>query len=161
MRMFSLGRANRSRATLGPGFAAQTVPAKHAPESVVEMSSQMRALSQQVAPSVVQVLVSGYVRRGSRVATLTPDGNGEPVPVIFIGLMEDNHDRQLLANVSARNGWVVHFVDALTQAQAAAANLRVPVILCDRDLAGADWRETVSRLASSAYLRNSNLPSGG
>lgn len=46
--------------TLGIGFAAQSVPAKHAPESLVEMSSQMRALSQQVAPSVVQVLVSGY-----------------------------------------------------------------------------------------------------
>jgi serine protease Do len=46
--------------TLGFGFAAQSVPAKHGPESLVEMSSQMRALSQQVAPSVVQVLVSGY-----------------------------------------------------------------------------------------------------
>jgi serine protease Do len=47
-------------ATVGMGFAAQSGPAKHAPESLIEMSSQMRSLSQQVAPSVVQVLVSGY-----------------------------------------------------------------------------------------------------
>jgi serine protease Do len=46
--------------TLGLGFGAQTVPAKRAPESLVQMSTQMRALSEQVAPSVVQVLVSGY-----------------------------------------------------------------------------------------------------
>jgi serine protease Do len=46
--------------TLGLGFAAQTVPVRHAPESLLEMSGQMRSLSQQVAPSVVQVLVSGY-----------------------------------------------------------------------------------------------------
>jgi len=47
-------------ATLGIGSAAQSGPAKHAPESLIEMSSQMRSLSQQVAPAVVQVLVSGY-----------------------------------------------------------------------------------------------------
>jgi hypothetical protein len=70
--------------------------------------------------------------------------------VIVIGLLVDNHDRHLLANVSSGNGWTMYFVDSLAEAQGAAANLRVPVILCDRDLAGADWRETVSRLASSS-----------
>jgi serine protease Do len=46
--------------TFGFGLGAQSVPVKHAPESLLEMSGQMRSLSQQVAPSVVQVLVSGY-----------------------------------------------------------------------------------------------------
>lgn len=93
---------------------------------------------------------SSVARRGSRAATLSPNGNAGSAQVIVIAFLVDNHDRRLLANVSSANGWTVHFVDSLAEAQAAAANLRVPVILCDRDLVGADWRETVSRLASSS-----------
>jgi DNA-binding NtrC family response regulator len=95
---------------------------------------------------------SRVTRRGSRAATLSPNGNSgaSTAQVIVIALLVDNHDRRLLANVSSDNGWAVHFVDSLMEAQAAAANLHVPVILCDRDLVGADWRKTVSRLASSS-----------
>ena len=59
--------------TLGFGWA-QTVPVKHAPESLIEMSSQMRSLSQQVAPSVVQVLVSGY--------SMVDSESGQPVSLL-------------------------------------------------------------------------------
>ncbi len=41
-------------------FGDQVPPVRHGPESLLEMSGQMRSLSQQVAPAVVQVLVSGY-----------------------------------------------------------------------------------------------------
>jgi serine protease Do len=47
-------------AAAGCAFGDQVPPAPRAPESLLEMSSQMRSLSQQVAPAVVQVLVSGY-----------------------------------------------------------------------------------------------------
>jgi serine protease Do len=47
-------------ATGGELFGDQVPPAPRAPESLLEMSGQMRSLSQQVAPAVVQVLVSGY-----------------------------------------------------------------------------------------------------
>ncbi len=45
-------------ALLAPGLAAQAPP--HAPDSLVELSSQMRSLSRRVAPAVVQILVTGY-----------------------------------------------------------------------------------------------------
>lgn len=92
------------------------------------------------------------VRRRSRASTFSANGNGggSTAQVIVVGLLADNHDRHLLANVSSGNGWVVHFVDSLAATLAAAASFRVPVILCDRDLLGADWREAVSRLASSS-----------
>ena len=95
---------------------------------------------------------SNVARTGSRAATGSLNGNSgaSTAQLIVIALLVDNHDRRLLANVSSGNGWAVHFVDSLMEAQAAATNLRVPVILCDRDLVGADWRETVSRLASSS-----------
>ena len=46
--------------TPGSLFGEQVPPAPRGPESLLEMSGQMRSLSQQVAPAVVQVLVSGY-----------------------------------------------------------------------------------------------------
>jgi len=46
--------------TPGSLFGDQVPPAPRGPESLLEMSGQMRSLSQQVAPAVVQVLVSGY-----------------------------------------------------------------------------------------------------
>jgi serine protease Do len=47
-------------ATAGSLFGDQVPPAPRAPESLLEISGQMRSLSLQVAPAVVQVLVSGY-----------------------------------------------------------------------------------------------------
>jgi DNA-binding NarL/FixJ family response regulator len=98
--------------------------------------------------------VSGGARRRARTATHSLNGNGwtSTAQVIIVALLVDNRDRRLLANVSSVNRWAVLFVDSVTEAQTAAANLRVPVILCDRDLVGADWRETVSGLASSSPL---------
>jgi serine protease Do len=46
--------------TPGSLFGDQVPPTPRGPESLLEMSSQMRSLSRQVAPAVVQVLVSGY-----------------------------------------------------------------------------------------------------
>ncbi len=67
-----------------------------------------------------------------------------------VGLVADDNDRRLLANLSFDNGWIMHFVDSSAEAQAASARLRVPVILYDRDLPSADWRDIVSLLASSS-----------
>ncbi len=47
-------------AAAGNAFGDQVPPAPRGPESLLEVSGQMRSLSQQVAPAVVQVLVSGY-----------------------------------------------------------------------------------------------------
>jgi serine protease Do len=47
-------------ATAGRLLGDQLPPVPRGPESLLEMSGQMRSLSQQVAPAVVQVLVSGY-----------------------------------------------------------------------------------------------------
>ncbi len=46
--------------TYGLAFGDQVPPSPHTPESLLELSGQMRSLSRQVAPAVVQILVSGY-----------------------------------------------------------------------------------------------------
>ncbi len=49
-----------SATVAGAAFGDQAPPAPRGLESLLEMSGQMRSLSQQVAPAVVQILVSGY-----------------------------------------------------------------------------------------------------
>ena len=97
--------------------------------------------------------VSASARRGESHATkLSPgaDVGAQAAQVTVVGLVADHNDRRLLANLSFDNGWIMHFVDSSTEAQAASARLRVPVILYDRDLPSADWRDIVSLLASSS-----------
>jgi serine protease Do len=60
IRIIALPLALMLAATAGRIFGDQVSPAPRAPESLLEMSGQMRSLSQRVAPAVVQVLVSGY-----------------------------------------------------------------------------------------------------
>ncbi|HTW65974.1 MAG TPA: trypsin-like peptidase domain-containing protein [Bryobacteraceae bacterium] len=45
---------------MASAFANQVPPVSREPDSLLELSSQMRWLSQQVSPAVVQVLVTGY-----------------------------------------------------------------------------------------------------
>jgi two-component system, NtrC family, response regulator HydG len=91
-------------------------------------------------------------RRTARATRLSPDGDGvaSTAQVSVVAVLVDDHDRRLLANLGSDNGWVMHFVDSCAEAKASSAQLGVPVILCDSDLPGTDWRDTVYVLASSA-----------
>jgi CheY-like chemotaxis protein len=68
--------------------------------------------------------------------------------ITIIGLAFTDEDRRLLASVCSRRQWNVLFADTCDQARAALDQLKAPVILCDRDLPGAEWRDVVQGLAS-------------
>jgi hypothetical protein len=70
-------------------------------------------------------------------------------PITVIGLILSDEDRRLIAGVGVRNQWNVVFADTCEGARTALDQLKVPVILCDRDLLGKEWREMVQVLASS------------
>jgi CheY-like chemotaxis protein len=77
-------------------------------------------------------------------------GDGSPTTnVTVIGLVINHEDRRLIAGVGSRNQWNVVFVDTCEEARAALDQVKVPVILCDRDLPGKEWRNVVQVLASS------------
>jgi len=69
----------------------------------------------------------------------------------IVALITDEQDRSLLAEVGARNQWQVHFTDNSTEAWRMLNQLKAPVVLCDRDLSGNEWRHAVRVLASSAH----------
>jgi DNA-binding NtrC family response regulator len=60
-------------------------------------------------------------------------------------------DRRLLTEICSRNRWHLLFTETCEEARIALHQLKAPVILCDRDLPGRGWRETVEDLASSPH----------
>ena len=72
-------------------------------------------------------------------------------PIGIIGLVTSDTDRRLLAGICNRNGWHLLFEGTCETARGALDRLKAPVILCDRDLPGKGWRETVEYLASSPH----------
>lgn len=69
--------------------------------------------------------------------------------VTIVGLMSgDDEDGLLLADIGARSGWQVLFVNTCADAAAALGQGNVPVVLCDRELLGMGWRSAVERLSA-------------
>ena len=119
-----------------------------------------------------------FMRQGiqavfARVADLLRKKNGgttltSPLPaarswmgsLAIIGLVTNDEDRRLLAGICSRYGWHLLFADTCEEARAALDKLKAPVILCDRDLPGKGWRETVEGLASSPHRACIILVSG-
>jgi CheY-like chemotaxis protein len=96
-------------------------------------------------------------------------------PLAVIGLIAGERDRQILHGVCSRHRWTVAFADNCDQARSALDRMEAPVVLCDRDLGGDDWRRVVEALAASPqpacilllskvvddYLREELVRSGG
>ena len=69
----------------------------------------------------------------------------------IVALLVEHQDRELLASICRRHGWDVHFASTCTDASDAANRLKAPLIFCDRDLPGTDWRDLVQVLAASPH----------
>jgi FixJ family two-component response regulator len=81
----------------------------------------------------------------------SPAGRSAVAPIAVIGLVTGDEDRRLLAGMCSRNSWRLLFANTNDEAQAGLDDLKPQVILCDRDLPGKGWRETVNSLASSPH----------
>ncbi len=107
--------------------------------------------------------VAAFLRRKSGITTWassSPASRSSMGPLAIIGLVTSDEDRRLLAGICNRNGWYLLYADTCEEARAALDRLEAPVILCDRDLPGKGWRETVEGLASSPHRACIILVSG-
>jgi hypothetical protein len=71
--------------------------------------------------------------------------------ITIVALIAGERDCGLLKDVCARNRWSLHFTDTCGEAWTVLNRLKAPVVLCDRDLPGAEWRDVVHMMASSAH----------
>jgi CheY-like chemotaxis protein len=87
-------------------------------------------------------------RKGS--PDLRPDQPAEPLSAVaVVALIIGGQDRALLTNIATASGIDVRFTDSCSEAWTISNQLEAPVILCDRDLPGAEWRDVMHILASA------------
>ena len=98
--------------------------------------------------------VADFLRRKNGSTTWpssSPAGHSSMGPIAVVGLVTSDADRRLLTEICSRNRWPLLFTETCEEARIALHQLKAPVILCDRDLPGRGWRETVEDLASSPH----------
>jgi CheY-like chemotaxis protein len=66
-----------------------------------------------------------------------------------VALIILEQDRELLAKIATPRGLDVRFTDSCGEAWNVANQLEAPVIICDRDLPGTEWRKVMRILASA------------
>ena len=98
----------------------------------------------------VSVFLRKEKRNSSPSLSLRRDGRATD-NIMVMGLAFTDEDRRLLASVCSGRQWNVVFTDTSDQARATLDQLKAPVILCDRDLPGGEWRDVVQVLASSPH----------
>ena len=62
-------------------------------------------------------------------------------------------DRECLRQVASRTGWEVVSAASSEEALAILKKRPIPVILCDRDLPGIGWRDTLAKFLEPAAAR--------
>jgi DNA-binding NarL/FixJ family response regulator len=67
-----------------------------------------------------------------------------------LAITSNEMDRIVLEGIAARARWDLKFASGCEAAVASAKHPAPAVILCDRDLPGTDWRETVRYLTEHA-----------
>ncbi len=86
-------------------------------------------------------------RRGGGSASVeeSAKANGN---VMLLAITDVREDQEALRQIAAGFGWKISIADS---SEGAIASLRlhpVPLVICDRDLPGEDWREALARIAS-------------
>jgi hypothetical protein len=82
----------------------------------------------------------------------SPIANGSPFPAIsVIALGVNDQDRDLLIETSVQHNWKMQFSVTCGDAWSVLEQTKAPIILCDRDIEGAEWRDVVKMMASSTH----------
>jgi DNA-binding response OmpR family regulator len=72
----------------------------------------------------------------------------QPESITVLIVTPSAADATALKAISARAGWELLIAQSLDDASGILDAIAAPIILCDRDLLGGDWRSGLSRLAA-------------
>jgi len=68
-------------------------------------------------------------------------------PLSVLAILTSHTDRAQLESIFEKAGWRIAFADAIQE----AAPQPMPIVLYDRDLPGADWRQAIQQLAGTRH----------
>ena len=76
-------------------------------------------------------------------------------PECVLAILASQVDRAQLESIFEKAGWRIVFADSIDE----TAVQPMPIVLYDRDLPGADWRQAIQQLAGSQHPRKVILAS--
>lgn len=68
--------------------------------------------------------------------------------VMLMAITHEREDQDALRQIADGFGWKISIADSAEGAIALLQSHPVPLVICDRDLPGEDWREALARIAS-------------
>ena len=86
----------------------------------------------------------------AKICRKTREPQKKLVKPTIVALLAEEQDRVVVSDFCHRSGWDVSIASTSAEAFALIDRIKAPILFVDRDLAGADWRETVSAFASSS-----------
>jgi DNA-binding NtrC family response regulator len=91
-----------------------------------------------------------HIGRFTRQATPAPIGRilsaGEPIKLVAITQNPD--ESKALREIADGYGWKVSIVDSSGAAIVLLKEQPTPLVICDRDLTGEDWRDVLAKIAA-------------
>lgn len=89
-------------------------------------------------------------RMWKAIQSLIAGREGERSPATpVVALVRDGQDRDVLELIGMRDHLDFHFAETCDEAWNTANRLKSPVVLCERNLPGIEWRDAVRILASA------------
>lgn len=71
-----------------------------------------------------------------------------PGPQHLLAIVQESDDSAALRQIAAGLGWSISIVASSAGAITILQRQPVPVVICDRDLPGEDWREVLRRISA-------------
>ena len=72
--------------------------------------------------------------------------------VTIVALLANKRDRDTLLQIAARKRWTVHFRDTCGEAWQLLQQHQIPIVLCDRELPGTEWRDVIHMMVSPPHF---------
>jgi len=71
--------------------------------------------------------------------------------IAMVALLGNSQDRELLSRLAAAHRWTVFFAETCGGAWDILNSRKVPIALCDRELAGTEWRDVIPMMTASPH----------
>lgn len=71
--------------------------------------------------------------------------------ISIVALVAAESDCELLSHLAVDHHWVLHFAQNCGEAWDALNESKAPIVLCDRELPAAEWRDVIQMMVSSAH----------
>jgi len=76
---------------------------------------------------------------------------GAEAGIRIVAVLANVEEREVLSRIAAEQQWIVRFTDTCGEAWTALNESKAPIVLCDRDLPGTEWRDVIRMMVSSPH----------